>query len=81
MDNRRSETLFKLGIRFSRSKKEDANYLRLEKIPVSQLNSEQKKFIDYYTNQPQSSNLEDESQATDGDDSSSTDPDNDLLLN
>ena len=41
--NEERDALEQVGIRFSRAKHTDANYIRLEKIPKSQLTKEQKK--------------------------------------
>lgn len=43
--NEERDALEQVGIRFSKSKRSDANYIRLEKIPKSQLTMEQKKAI------------------------------------
>jgi hypothetical protein len=40
--NEEKEALEQVGIRFSKSKRSDANYIRLEKIPKSQLTKAQK---------------------------------------
>ena len=43
--NEEKEALEQVGIRFSRAKQSDANYIRLEKIPKSQLTKKQKAAI------------------------------------
>lgn len=43
--NEEKDALEQLGIRFSKSKRSDANYIRLEKIPKSQLTKAQKEAI------------------------------------
>ena len=43
--NEEKEALEQMGIRFSKSKRSDANYIRLEKIPKSQLTKAQKEAI------------------------------------
>lgn len=43
--NEEKEALEQMGIRFSKSKRSDANYIRLEKIPKSQMTKAQKEAI------------------------------------